>query len=400
MIILVEIQCKGWEHNRVNSSLIRQIIMAFPRETIKLYADEEHIKGVNGFLSQYGVCIESESVEVFDYHYRNYERADEYAVILQNIVADNSEAKCVFLLSCNKGIILAMNRICDMFPSVSFHLALHGALEEVCWEPVKIGLIKHVYRLLWSIKHRKKHPDNSDAISIKECIEQCIADNCRFIIFSPCFREELEGLLSEKAVDRISFIHLAFYDGESKTNGRFDDKIVIGLYGQAVNDNAYKIINEYNSKYDNGSVLFEVVTNSESEILSLRNVKRLGVSGRIPDEELVEYIRSFDYIMVPYDQNQYKVSVSGILYDGISYEIPLLMLDSPHLCYYSRYNIGLMKGEIEDMAQAISELASERQMRDVYGNNERKLKEKALDYNISELLRLLATNEPLSNTVR
>lgn len=385
MILLIEIQCKGWEHNRVNAGFIRQIMMAFPQEQIKLYADSEHIKGIENFLEEYGMRIESKPVEFFDYHDKNYARADEYANILKSIIKDNIQTRGIVLLSCNKGIIQSMNNVCPEFPNVFFYLVLHGALEEVCHEPEKIKLCQHIYRLLWSIKHGRMHPGYSNEISMKDCIEKCEADNCRYISYSPCFRDELAGHISSEVIEKISFFHLAFYEGADRKKTEEKERIAIGLYGQAVNENAIRIINEYNNKYDNGSVLFYVLTSDESEVLGLKNVIRLNDEEHVSDEKLVDYIKSFDYILVPYDKDQYKVCSSGIFYDAISHEIPLLMLDSPHLRYYSKYGIGILANNIEKMAKVISELNIHRDDVNNYKKKENELKTTSLNDNVYAL---------------
>lgn len=390
MILLVEIQCKGWEHNRVNSGLIKQIITTFPQDQIKLYADFEHIKGIQSFLSEYGMSIESEAVGFFDYHDRNYARADEYTQILEGIIKDNTQARGVVLLSCNKGIILSMNRVCSEYPGMFFYLVLHGALEEVCHESERIKLYQHIYRLLWSIKHRKKHPGYSDEISMKNCIESCRAENCRYISYSPCYKDELAGHVSFDIIEKITFIHLAFYEGADKKKNEENRSVVIGLYGQAVNENAIRIINEYNEKYDNGTVIFHVLARDESEVIGLKNVIRLNDKEHVSDEELVGYIRSFDYILVPYDKDQYKVCSSGIFYDAISYEIPLLMLDSPHLRYYSKYDIGIIANSIEKMARTISDLYIHSDDAIEYRINEKELKTNAMSDNVYTLSKMFA----------
>ena len=63
-----------------------------------------------------------------------------------------------------------------------------------------------------------------------------------------------------------------------------------------------------------------------------------------------------DWILLPYDSSEYRVSMSGILADAIGFEKPFLGLNSPILEYYNNKAkpIGVIKNTTEELAAYIA----------------------------------------------
>ena len=74
MILLIENQCKGWIHNRVNTGLIKAVRTACPQKTIKLCAEAGHIQGVKELLSEDGIEIDCEEIKELSLHVRIYRK--------------------------------------------------------------------------------------------------------------------------------------------------------------------------------------------------------------------------------------------------------------------------------------------------------------------------------------
>ena len=74
----------------------------------------------------------------------------------------------------------------------------------------------------------------------------------------------------------------------------------------------------------------------------------------VSNEELEDAINRFDYVLIPYSQDQYVVTASGIFCDAVSQEKPLLMLNSPYFAFYAKYGVGLIEENIAAIAKRIS----------------------------------------------
>lgn len=70
------------------------------------------------------------------------------------------------------------------------------------------------------------------------------------------------------------------------------------------------------------------------------------------------------------------MTASGIFCDAVSLEIPLLMLNSPYLEFYSRYGIGIIKNSIDSMAKELSRLYLQKKAEE-YKEADRRLKKQS-----------------------
>lgn len=385
MIVFIEPQCKDWEHNRVNSELIRQFNAAFPNDELKLYADEKHNKNISALLSQYSIQIEYENIEIFDYHGKNEEKVDDYEAMIEAVLDRCKNIQKIVFLSCNKGILLALGRVARRFPIVSFICVFHSAMEEVCIESRKKTIKQFVYEVLWTVVNMKRIPEEEKCISMRECIDSCNVENCRFVIYSPCFREVLSKYLSESILNKIYFLHHPFYDSCIENSVKSDERTIIGLYGQALNDNARKLIKLFNKKFDNSKVLFKVKTKQSDPIFEEKNVERLFEMDYVSNEELEEAISKFDYILIPYDSNQYRVTASGIFCDAVSQGVPAMTLSSPYFKYYDKYGAVIVETSIGRLARKIKTVSEDKSTRNRIVTKEKELKTRAFQDNIETL---------------
>ena len=383
MILLIENQCKGWIHNRVNTGLIKAVRTACPQKTIKLCAEAGHIQGVKELLSEDGIEIDCEEIE-FDDDIKEFDTAKQaYFQQSDALIKSNSDADVIIFMSCNKGIVSSCADISEKYPDKRFYLTLHTALEEVCYSP-SIDIKSNIIRILSAVKHFRKI-ERKDEFSMQSCMEKCKEPNCKFIIYSPMYKKELKNKLSKRIIDKIIFLHHPFYDvraQKSNENYAGDEKIKVGIYGQALNPHAVEIVKEYNAGFDNGSVEFQVIVREHPEIAELKNVKSLFKTPYADNKDLENAINGFDYVLIPYAYNQYKVTASGIFCDAISQEKPAVMLDSPYLKYYNQYKVGILSESVKEAAEKISKLYEDREIIKKIVSSQKKLKKITFEENI------------------
>ena len=377
-------QCKDWEHNRVNAGMIKTIKSAFPTEKIKLYAEEKHIVELNKINEKEGIQVESVSINFADWRQNSQDSQGKYAKLLNDIILQEPEGREIILLSSNKGIVLACDRVFKKYPDRTCHVILHAAAEEIVHYQRRT--LKDIAEEFVSDIYHRRLP-SKQPISMKECMEKCTTRNCKFIIYSPNYRKGLQGKLSDNIIEKMTFLHHPFFNSGLTHTNEGNDKIKIGIYGQAVNQNAVKIVKTYNLYYDNDSILFQVMAKNDHELLAMRNVKRLFEEDYVSNETLEYAINSFDYILVPYSSEQYVVTASGIFCDAVSQGRPLLMLNSPYFEYYNKYNIGFMEDSIDAMARKIAELNQVKI--NVFSSNEINLKQLLFDENVETLKKVL-----------
>ena len=383
-MVLIEMQCKDWEHNRVNAGIIKMIKSAFPTEKIKLYAEEKHIAELNKINAKEGIQVESVPIDFADWRQADQDSHGKYEKLLNNIIMQEPESREVILLSCNKGIVLACDKISKKYPHRIIHVILHAAAEEIVHYQGRT-LKGMAWRILCDIYHKRL--PSRQPISMKECMEKCDSQNCRFIIYSPNYKNGLQGKLSDHIMEKMTFLHHPFFDSQLTHADKDKEKIEIGIYGQAVNQNAVEIVKTYNLYYDNDSVLFQVMAKRDHELLAMKNVKRMFEEDYVSNEDLEYAINDLDYILVPYNNEQYVVTASGIFCDAVSQGRPLLMLNSPYLKFYNKYGIGFMEDSIDAMAQKIAKL--EKAKLNGFSENEINLKRISFSENVETLKKVL-----------
>lgn len=372
-MLLIEMQCRAWEHTRVNAGIIELCDRAFPDEKIKVYAEKEHIKELMASVPKTHMGVAAYEIDFADWRFDCYKYRNEYMNLLDSIIRDEPNERNVILLSCNKGIIKAIATISRRYSDKHFYIVLHAALEEVVgskavntrkkWEMIlsKIG------KTLFSCYYHYRHLGQEYKQTMAECINECTSGNCHFILYAPQYMDYLKNAINKKVLKHFIFLHHPLYSIENAMI-QDNDKLIIGIYGQAVNQNAYDIVRCYNEKYDTGQVSFHVIAQDNSDILKLKNVIRLLGKQSVSNKELELARKTFNYILIPYDHDQYKVTASGILCDALSEEIPVLMLDSPLLTFYGDYGIGILCHSIDEMAYKIAEISNKNKNKDEFAD--------------------------------
>lgn len=380
-MLLIEMQCKNWEHNRVNAGIIELCNRAYPTEEVKLYAEKEHIRELRTLVEKSHTQLFAEEINFMDWRMESHEHVNEYAGMLTNIIEKEKNEKKVILLSCNKGIIQAVTQVAGRYGDRKIYVILHSALEEVVQEH-HYNIEERAWMFLLKTKHRLFGRKKGCAAvpSMNECVNTCKLENCFFILYAPKYKDYLNTKINQEILDRFIFLHHPLYESGEHFEPH-SSRLVVGIYGQAVNQNAYDIIQTYNNKYDNGKVLFWVMARRNNAILDLKNVMRMFEQDHVSNEALEDARRQMDYVLIPYAHDQYKVTASGILSDALSEEIPVLMLDSPLFAFYHSYAIGELCHDIDSMARTIAEIAAEPERR-----RERAMQYRRAEHELKEII--------------
>lgn len=352
-------------------------------EEVSFYAEEEEIKGCLEYVHDKS-RIHCKSID-FDERLRfeDTRNIDVYKRMIEEIVIENRHESNYIILSSNIGIIYAIKKIAKQYKGKKFGIVFHANLEAALDKAGKKQAMVHLIR---------KTKLLSFAFPIETCLKNAIND-CRenaiyFITYSPTAENLLKSVIDFDILKKFVFLHHPMIDKRTSER-RTDSKQLfkVGIYGQAVNQNAYSIINEYNARYDNGKVRFCVKTTKNSDIYSCKNVVSMFQKDFVSNIELEEQINNLDYIIIPYDYSQYRLTASGILCDAVSEETPVLMLNSPYLEFYSQYGIGIISNTPKDLAKEIAKISEEN--RRLFSDKEKELKRIIKQENISTFKELI-----------
>lgn len=213
-------------------------------------------------------------------------------------------------------------------------ICLHGQMEAYLDE-TKIGKSKYYYRLS---KFVFKRNDSIDYLIFGESIE----NNLSFLFTS---RKKLIVIDQPYIYDEVKEIDISL----NKTNytlgilGRFDHSKNINEFFTFVDSLEQEIAeNKINIKII-GKVNCEIPENYKS-LISIYNKP-------LTKEGFKNEVLQLDFVISFTDKNYYKVTPSGVFFDCIKFEIPLLSLNNDFVQYYfNKYNkIGEIFESTSDM---------------------------------------------------
>lgn len=367
MIIIVEGIFTKWQHEECNSGIISLLGDYFGNQEIKLYGTNELIEnlrlmGLDEKVVSFPIAIPEKAVLDSEINIKYY------ALLLFRILKTNkikNDDKLIFL-SANKSIMLAALLVTRIFHRLPTYFICHGFLEQLLY--VEDELNKNY--------------------SIKKVFERLgRADWVQLIVFNPFARKILKDRLDRRIVRKMHFLHHPML-GEPVA-AQPHDKIIIGVYGACVKGAAKYFILNMHRALKREDYLIKVLESgginlggSSTSIPSLSNTKIIRFSDGYLREERLREMREMDFILLPYTQNQYRVSMSGILADAIKYEIPIIAYDSPIISWYGRWKIGIIGQDTNDLINKVNILLENPdQYRDFYVSNIKRMKKSIKRHN-------------------
>lgn len=362
MIYIIEPMFKGWQHTMCNKGIL-ELLSKNTTENIVLFAEREH-----------GECIINDNKNVI---FNPIELIGlNYNSDAKNITQVTNHVKKIFsnYTICNKDIII----------SLSSPYLIERVLCDINLEIGARLFFVHHAELDWIINNSSNIDENVLA-NIKITLENIAKlKEVSFISFSPFVKKRLVGILSEKVLDKFIFLNHPF---DNKSRIKKENNNSIGIYGACDNKLFKRMLkyicdNDMEHSFDNIYLFKRCILNT-LELKYSYPTEFLGkIEKSINGNDLDEFIGSKSWILLPYDENMYQVSASGILFDAISYEIPIIGMNSPIInYYYKEYKIGILCDSIEMLSDTVIKISKEKRHYNCYIENIKLLKKKITDEN-------------------
>lgn len=338
-ILVIEPECKGWNHEQVNSEFLNMISQYYPDDAICFCAEKEHLDNIRR-------CKELLNVKyrkiVLPTNAGDTMKYWKYYLKLIGDLLIQSKYQRVILLSSHKGNIQAINYLAERYRDVQFVITLHALVEQ---------LLRH-----YTLRDRLLNDKFFHGWKLKKLLNQSTRKgNIRYITYSPSLKDKLSTCLKRQTLDNIFFLNHP-YPYMEKTQNEIHEGLVIGLLGATINDNAEKIISIVEKACPKERYKFKLLRVSK-RFEKYEHVEIVQNGGILSREIITQEMKNVDYLMIPYDRTMYGLSASGVFFDAVNYEIPVLMLDSPLLTWYDqKYNLGIRMDSCESLAQYIIDL--------------------------------------------
>lgn len=366
MICVYEPVCTSWHHELVNAGMIELLNIAKSNERLIFYGEVSHLKNNEYLLHSRNVNIENREI-ILPLKDSFYSCIDNLLIIL-NILLENIKEKNlkIFITVADTGVCFAINILSRVFRNVKFIIGMHGIMEDFTKEILNKQI--KIFKIFLELSSYRK--------------------NVRYLIYSKFYKKYFQKIFSKRLMNKIKFIHMPFLyldDFEKKHK----DKLVLAAIGATSNEKLYEIINYININYDKDNYEFHIFNCGTNIPFSRLKNTNLYIN---PDRNKINSVMHFvDAIVIPYDKSQYKVSSSGIIFDAISYEVPIFTLNSNCLVEYVKYGIGEFFITVEDLALRLIEIMGSdyKILIDKYSKKAKKLKYMMKKRDLQVLLGLL-----------
>ena len=354
MIVICDIWAKKWGHYEFNKNVTELISNIFYKEKIYYFGDKEQINYFNKDIEFTNI-----NFKILNIIERNkIKKICNYILNLLNIKKIKSD-KIIFLNALP--IVIFLSKI--IFSSKKeIYFFLHG-MDKL--EQENKGIYKYM-NLFFKLRNQKeKH---------------------KYIVLGKNIKENLIEIFPNMKEQFFSIDHP--YSFEKKYEYKDINKILnlgtVGIISQEKGlNNIFKFI-EKNKKYN-----FKHIGKSVSEIPNKFRKYFPYKNDLLEKDKFEEEILNLDYILILYPKNSYRLTASGVYFDCIKYNKPLLGLKNEYFEYmFKKY------GEIGKLFESIDEiieyLSQERKILDsdydIFHKNMKRIK-KALNKNVEKQLK-------------
>ena len=373
-ILVIEPQCRGWEHEQVNAAFLSIVAEHESDKEIIFCAEQSHIDCIDKLfvlrekITTHAITLPVKSGDTMKFW-------KEYYILFRTLLNEFSGIEKVLFLSSHKGNMYAINKLAKELPQIKYIITVHALVEQLKRKcRLRDRLFKDNFFYGWGLR------EIMNRLSKKE--------NIKFVTYSPTFVEQASDILKKKTLDKIYFINIPYMYGNPLPKVK-EDKIIIGLIGGAVNDNA-RILIEDVVKADYSEGLEFRIIRTDQDFSNLKNVVVINEGKSISREQIEEECQYFDYMLLAYDKTMYGMSASGVFFDAINYEIPILMLNSPFLEWYNnKYQIGIQAQTVEELAREIKEIVLSNNRNEELYINIKKTRKYILQENIELLKKVM-----------
>lgn len=371
MIIFAEINKTGESHIAVNVAMLEILYKQVGCSQVKIFSEKNHVL----YLKNKNKAIENIDIKVIPVIEGRFfvwplkVLLEFLALIKIFSEARNSKAKFVFISSIFSLSHLSFLIVRPFFKKIKVVIGIHGELQLIKSKSFKNKLLSFFLKL-----NLKKTSDSKTY----------------FLVYSEMIKNNLCDTIPKIKNKIISIDHPYSYSNKDLIP-KVIKPIQIGSIGVASKSKnthlIFHLANALKKNINNGNVKFKVLGKSIPDILPYKNqyVDYNYIKSMIPEGEYQKQIESLSYLIFFYGNDLYSLSPSGVFFDAINNEKPIIALKSDLFNYYfNRFgNIGFLCDDIEEMIELIGVLSTNfsNQKYNLQIANIRKAK-KCLDINI------------------
>ena len=355
MIVVCEMNVRGFTHEEFNAGLLNQLSLASGDEVLYM-AESAQVSFVKKIIE---ARLDNNMIQFKGFDINSDEDIVENMLNSLNCIlcGDKTIKKVIFSshgVSCSKKIIDTVL----MFKSIDFYFCEHGEIE-LLLDPI-------YYHVDKPYRGRKEIDSDMFERSVefwndKERFDEHIRklanlENVRFIVYNKSFfsHEATSFMKNNTIVINLPMI----YDDKQVVKRELDIPVRIGITPKTMAKDYYmcyellKSVNRSSWRYRGK---FEFVFRDWDIGRRVKNT-RLYQTADSSREEVMKFYDDIDYMLLLYDHNRYIISASGVFFDAVSAAIPVLTLDSPSITQYSNDEIYVGASSVNDLSKEVCDI--------------------------------------------
>jgi glycosyltransferase involved in cell wall biosynthesis len=339
-ILAIETCMSGVGHIHFNTVFLEIVQSVFSAKEMHFYAEERHAKYI---IEKYDKPIQIHKIRLLPYHIYLLPLFDFISSFNLLFVLFKSKRDDIIVITNKLPMAHILFNFFNLFFKRNCFMPLHGEMEAFV-NPNGIGLTRYYFFL-----HKLAF-----LLSGKWT---------RYVILGESIKKNIQKKIKIKNRNIICINHPYDYKNTENGNSNIEIPIKIAFIGRAVKQkNAqliFKLAEKLKKEIESGLLEFEIIGILEKEIMPYIN-KLVMFSiddGKMFDEYIFQKkIKSSHFAISFLDNSLYKAIPSGVFFDILKYEKPLIALRGNDFIdyYFLKFgNMGYLCNDIDEMSDVI-----------------------------------------------
>ena len=329
-IAICELECKNFAHEEINAAIIKLILDNKPN-SVNLYCEKnhyEHIKKIYETRLGKKLILKHRSIKPpigQKFEFLNY------YLLLKNLFYEFEKLNIqkVYFTNTHHNCLLSIIHIYPKYPKIDLLMILHGELDV---HLKKYSLFKKILNYyFWLGRLIKKASNKID-----------------FYVVSKHIELELKKMGKKDVVTSIN--HPYLWNTQISNSIKNNQITKICCIGAMHNDKGRKNLTKLIKDLGKTSLKFELSIFGPFK----NNIKdpRIKIHNRrFSRQEFDKLIPDYDFALLPYRKNSYSLKASGVFFDALNYETPIITTSNS----FTKYFFNLL-GKIGFLAKNYEEL--------------------------------------------
>lgn len=323
MIVLCELQFRGFEHAMANAALIETVADAFQEEELLFLAEAEHIRYIKNTLDAHSVVVKYYETTIPPRTRFDYQRSMPDFRFCRNVfhLAHKNHANTIIFCSVTTPGLISIKALLRSYRDIICLVFPHDILQDVTKAPPLLPHRRFVSFRLW-ISFGNTH-------------------RLRYVVLAPHIEEGLKQYVPRVSGYVSSIDHPYYFSDDVGPEPFADGAIHFGSYGvgsfEKGTDTFFRLADEIHPAKTTYKPTFTLIGHMPQK--QMKDVPHRSVNIPSPDvpldqETYEEYCRNIDYAVFLYRSNAYELRAGGSILDAFSLLKPIIALKSPLTEYY------------------------------------------------------------------